>query len=128
MNKQKNVRTRYGIGEWYGKLFSYMTTDERRELARVQFLKKSARPSLACPFRSTETSALPCTKEGGVCSIRLYAFDPATRTAMVAEGEAGQLVSTCPQRFKQSGTVYRWVGETVLGTDQPLIVGEVPFL
>jgi len=125
---KREAKKRFGIGEWYGRLFKELTAEGRRELARVQFVKKEQRPPLLCPFRSTEGSHVACPKEGGICSIRVYELDPARGVVSVPEGEASQLVTTCPHRFKQQGAVFRWIGETLLGTPTPGVVREVPFL
>jgi Restriction endonuclease NotI len=119
---------RYGIGEWYGKVFTGLSAEERRRYAKMQFLPKRDEPAPPCPFRTTEDTRVPCSKAGGVCSIRRYMFDSAARSVTAASAEGGQLVTTCPHRFKEAGTVFRLVGERLLGAHEPLIVGEVPFL
>jgi hypothetical protein len=126
--KKREPRKRFGIAEWYGRLITELTAEERRQLARVQFLKKKQRPPLLCPSRSTEGSQVACTKEGGVCTIRVYEQDPVRGTVSVPEGEARQLVTICPHRFKQQETIFRWIGELLLGTPAPRVVHEVPFL
>jgi hypothetical protein len=128
MKKRDKPRIRFGIGEWYGRLFAAVKVGERRELAQVQSLKAEKRPPLLCPFRSRIGYPILCSKEGGICSIRLYQQNAASGQVSVAEGAAGQLVTTCPHRFMQDGTVFRWVGETLLGTPAPLVVGEIGFL
>ena len=45
-----------------------------------------------------------------------------------APSEAGALVTTCPYRFQQEGVIFKWIGETLLGVESPMIVGEVGFL
>ena len=40
----------------------------------------------------------------------------------------GPIITTCPQRFLESGTIFRWVGEVLLGTTEPFVLGEIPFL
>jgi hypothetical protein len=126
--RQPRIKTRYGIGEWYGRSFVRLSPDERRELARVQALEKGKRPQFACPFRSTPANQILCTKPGGVCSLRLYQLNEETERVSAPTGEGGQLVTTCPHRFKQEGLIFTWIAETLLGCLEPLIVGEVGFL
>lgn len=122
------VRSRFGIGEWYGKLFVSISPEERNSLAKIQAKKKKERPTQICPFRTTAAGEVPCNKEGGVCSIRLYEQDPTTGSVTVAQGRRGSLVTTCPQRFKENRVIYKWIGQKLLGHPDPLIVGEVGFL
>jgi len=61
-----------------------------------------------CPFQL----GLACNKKGGVCSLRQY--------KQIGDGPVsgvGPVITTCPQRFLESNTIFRWVGETLL---QPL--------
>ncbi len=126
--ERDRTRARYGIGEWYGKLFVQLKAEERKRLAKVQALEKKERPTLLCPFRSSPKKEIQCTKEGGTCSIRLYLQDGEAGPVSVAPSPRGTLVTTCPYRFLQGGTIFRWVGETLLGHPKPLIVTEVGFL
>ncbi len=71
---------------------------------------------------------MPCTKKGGVCSIRLYEQQGNTKPVSLPSGKVGSLITTCPYRFEQDGTILKWVGETLLGHPQPLVVGQVGFL
>ena len=121
-------RFRYGIGEWYGKSFVRLASGERRRLAEIQSRDRKTRPILPCPFRSTASEEIPCSKEGGVCSIRLYQQETKTGFVSPAARDGGSLVTTCPYRFQQSGSAIRWIGETLLGHAEPLVVGEVGFL
>jgi hypothetical protein len=125
---QPRIKTRYGIGEWYGRSFVRLSSEERRELARVQALEKRKRPQFACPFRSTPPNQTVCAKPGGVCSLRLYQIDEETERVSVPSGDGSHLVTTCPHRFKQEGLIFTWIAETLLGCPEPLIVGEVGFL
>ena len=67
-----------------------------------------------------------CTKQGGVCSLREYAQTAAGGSATVAP--AGSLRTTCPHRFLESGEIFKWVGEVLLGTSTPLVLREIGFL
>lgn len=122
------ARHRYGVGEWYGKSFVHLAPGERKRLARIQFLDQKDRPTLLCPFRSRAHNEVSCTKEGGVCSIRLYQQERETGFVSVPSGQGGSLATTCPYRFQQDGAVFKWIGETLLGHPSPLIVGELGFL
>ena len=123
-----SIKTRYGIGEWYGRSFVRLASEQRREQARIQALKKDRRPKFVCPFRSTPENQVLCTKAGGVCSLRRYQFDEETQRVSWPVGEDSHLVTTCPHRFKQGGFIFNWIGETLLGCPKPLIVSEVGFL
>lgn len=43
-------------------------------------------------------------------------------------GDKGMLRALCPYRFHQSGTVFRHIGERLLGDSSPELAGEVGFL
>jgi hypothetical protein len=45
-----------------------------------------------------------------------------------AEGEQGLLRATCPYRFHEGLQAFKWVGEVILGDDDPRRIGEVGFL
>lgn len=117
---------RFGIGEWYGHSFVQLTKEQRRSYAKIAPVqtKQSAPP---CPFQSTSGINIPCSKKGGICSLRLYEQDAGGNVQPVG-GNAGKLRVTCPHRFKQNGTVYSTVSKVLIGTDQPFIVPEVRFL
>lgn len=119
------VNTRFGIGEWYGRLFHPLAIEERRELAaRAQGRGEKPR----CPFKPAVDGVLqPCTKKGGVCSLRLYEKGE-DGSAIPVEGKGSALRAVCPNRFRENDTVASWVGEKLLGTPSPLAVGEVGFL
>lgn len=78
-----------------------------------------------CPFRG---NGAPCTKTGGVCSLRLYHLAGATGGVVAAAGNRGMLRATCPNRFLERGLIFSWIGEALLGTSHPRVVGEVGFL
>ncbi|MYD37081.1 MAG: hypothetical protein F4X20_08815 [Dehalococcoidia bacterium] len=107
---------RFGIGEWYGRSFVGLTSEERREYAAQS-------GSHSCPFRMNGGR---CTKKGGVCSFRAY--EDADGIAVPVSGDEAGLRVLCPRRFEEDMTIFRWVGETVLGTSAPQIAPEVGFL
>jgi hypothetical protein len=119
-------RLRFGIGEWYGRLFHGLTMPERQRYAILAGLAK--RPTQQpCPFQG-DGSDVPCTKAGGVCSVRRYVEWAETGLAEVAPGDAGRLRALCPYRFREAGLIYRWVGEVLLDAGEPTVVSEVAFL
>jgi hypothetical protein len=118
---------RFGIGEWYGRSFTALEPEEQQRLAKIQ-LARGRKETLPCPFQSTRTTEVLCGKPGGVCSLRLYAKSGSTGEVQAATGETGRLRATCPQRFEEGQTIYRWVGESVLHCPKCLILGEIGFL
>jgi hypothetical protein len=125
---QVKTRHRYGIGEWYGRSLTHLTAEERKRYAKIQKLKQSSTETPVCPFRGGLEEKIPCTKKGGVCSIRLYEQQGTTGPVFVPSGETGNLVTVCPYRFEQNGTILKWVGETLLGDPCPLVAEQVGFL
>ncbi|MGH9773016.1 MAG: NotI family restriction endonuclease [Candidatus Acidiferrales bacterium] len=122
--KPKSPQLRFGIGEWYGVPLTALSAGERHKLADAQRLRKAEQPAFRCPFQA----AANCNKPGGVCSLRLYEKSARTGEVTPATGEPGQLRTVCPARFEEGQLIYRWVGETILGSGDPLILGEIGFL
>jgi hypothetical protein len=81
-------------------------------------------PDAAPRDARTGLAKTKCNKKGGVCSIR--AFHPDTPSP--GELSFGRIAATCPVRFIQQGVIFREIGKAVLGTDNPLLVKELPFL
>lgn len=94
-------------------------------MAETHMLPAKERPDLPCLPRG---GSVPCNKEGGVCSLRLYRESSDSGEVSVSPGVQGRLVVTCPQRFAEGGVIYQWIGNEILGHPEPLIVGEVGFL
>lgn len=116
---------RFGIGEWYGKPFVTLTPAERRYFASLQLREeKTTQP---CPFLSRSSKQVNCWKAGGICSLRSYQRSKTTGMVQVNAGRSSYR-TTCPSRFEESGRVYKWVGETLLGSDDAVSTGEIPFL
>jgi Restriction endonuclease NotI len=112
------VRNRYSIGEWYGTGFETLTPTERLARARTE-CEANAIIGADCPFQNDSK----CNKKFGVCSLRQY--------QQIADGPVsgiGPVVTTCPQRFLEAGTIFRWVGETLLQTKEPIVLSEIGFL
>src|SRR3990170_785561 len=118
----QEVGQRYGIGEWYGRPFAVLSADERKQLAFKSLGGKLS--GLPCPFMSTPDQVVPCNKRGGVCTMRLYKLDARTDKG----SPIGPFVTMCPSRFEEGKKVYSWIGSILLGTDSPLLMGQVGFL
>jgi hypothetical protein len=72
-----------------------------------------------CPFQLGPA----CNKKGGVCSLRQY--------KQVGDGPVsgvGPIITTCPQRFLEASTIFRWVGEVLLETTEPIVLSQIGFL
>ncbi|MHB1425233.1 MAG: NotI family restriction endonuclease, partial [Gemmataceae bacterium] len=123
MARASKPQHRFGIGEWYGKSFVNLTSQERRHFAEIQQNPQANLPS--CRFLSTKEHPRPCWKTGGVCSLRSY--EQAGKLVHV-DPAGGTLRATCPSRFEEDGEVYRWIGEVLLGNSDAVPVGQVPFL
>lgn len=131
VKKPRDLTPRFGIGEWFGHSVIELTAAQRREYAEEVSKPKRERAPQPCPFQSRKEGAI-CSKEGGVCSLRLYSYEshPVTARALGVPvgGKQGDLRATCPYRFHEGLDVFKWVGETILGDPDPLLVGEVGFL
>lgn len=123
---QPNNRYRYGIGEWYGRLFNRLTPEERRQFANIQKTNnKIGRPN--CPYMPSE-KAKPCPKGNGICSVRRYIEYVNTKEVAVVQDDTGGLRIVCPLRFQENGFIYHQVGKVVLETEEILTISEVGFL
>ncbi|MGC9316911.1 MAG: NotI family restriction endonuclease [Armatimonadota bacterium] len=125
MNSETRSET-YGIGEWYGELFTKLTADQRKSFAKIQELPRSDQPDIPCPFQSHEEETVQCTKAGGVCSLRKY--EQTEQGARPVSGLEGGLCATCPHRFEEGGLIYEWIGAELLRSSQPIVLGEIGFL
>ena len=116
--KPPKIRSRYSIGEWYGVGLDQLSRKQRRDQANLHVGVKTI-TGLDCPFQRNRV----CSKKGGVCSLRKYqqvGDEPVTLE--------GPLVTTCPNRFLEEGTIFRWVGEKILETRDPIVLGQIGFL
>lgn len=114
-------RRRYGIGEWYGRLFSALSVAERRKFGSIGGKKGHHLPCI--PRLATDPQAV-CSKAGGVCSLGLY-----TLTSDGTTFDPNSLVTLCPYRFWEGNKVFRFVSQRTLKQENPiLIVKEVGFL
>ncbi|MCE0499249.1 MAG: hypothetical protein LV481_15020 [Methylacidiphilales bacterium] len=116
--RKPRIRGRYSIGEWYGIGFEKLNPNDWRAQATEE-IKVDGLSGKDCPFRLNS----PCNKKGGVCSLRFY--------EQINSGPVrgtGPIITTCPNRFLEENTIYRWVGETLLGTSEPVMLSEIGFL
>lgn len=103
-----------------------LTAREATRLAELRGKKThEAASNKVCPFKGLSIDAI-CTKDGGVCSLRLY--ENADDGAVPVEGERGSLRALCPYRFHEQNIIFRWAGRVLLGDNNPGLVGEVGFL
>ena len=127
----RDPKPKFGIGEWYGHSLVALSPAQRLAYAVESLKPKKDRAKQPCPFQARKEGAI-CTKDGGVCSIRLYAYatEPVTGRAqgVPVEGPQSGFRATCPYRFHEGLEVFKWVGEVVLGDPNPSLVGEVGFL
>jgi hypothetical protein len=108
----------YSIAEWFGADITTLSPEDRQLNAALAISKKvKQRP---CPFRNGRQ----CNKAGGVCSMRRYSRDADSGSITLGNN----IVTTCPTRFFDGNEIFRWVGEVMLGTQTPRIIGEIPFL
>jgi len=129
--KPKVTAPRFGIGEWFGFNLTQLSGEERRRFAAEVLKPKKERTPQPCTFQARKLGAV-CTKDGGVCSLRLYSYgthpDNGRAVGIPIEGKQGDLRATCPHRFHDELDVFKWVGETILDDRDPLLVSEVGFL
>lgn len=117
---------RMGISEWYGKSFVRLSKEERRFLAAIQLMPKKERPTQVCPFLSKNGKVINCWKPGGICSLRSY--EKSQMGVVGLDSRQSTVRVTCPSRFEQEDTIYRWIGEVLLGDGSAIGIGETPFL
>lgn len=129
--RSRDTTPRFGIGEWFGYNLTQLSAEERRRFAIEVLRPKAEREPQPCHFQARKPDAV-CSKEGGVCSLRLYSYrahpDNGRATGVSVDRKQGDLRATCPYRFHEELEIFKWVGETILGDTYPLLVGEVGFL
>jgi hypothetical protein len=120
------VGARFGVGEWFGNVVAATPGRRKAELSEASTLsvRQAAMP---CPFRQSAERGAICNKKGGICSLRSY------RSEITADLETrifadGPFVTVCPSRFWHDNAIFRWIGETVIGTASPILIKEVEFL
>lgn len=105
------------IGEWFGQDISKLSSADRTRLGKIAVSKRIKQAP--CPFREDRM----CNKAGGVCTVREY-----SREGFDGPISLGPLVTVCPNRFFDDDEVFRWVGQVMLGSGSPEVLGEIPFL
>jgi hypothetical protein len=65
--KTPKTRSRYSIGECYGRPFELMTPKQRYDQATLE-IGTTTLTGVNCPFQHNRI----CNKKGGVCSLRKY--------------------------------------------------------
>lgn len=121
---------RFGIGEWFGYRLTELSPAQRLYYASEVLKPRSQQAPQPCPFQLRKAGAI-CKKDGGVCSLRLYSRglpENGRGLGVPVTGVQGDLRATCPGRFHEGLEIFKWVGETILGDPNPLLVGEVGFL
>jgi len=116
--KEPKIRSRYSIGQWYGRAFESFSAKQRHDQAKLH-AGLTTISGLDCPFQRNRV----CNKKGGVCSLRKYEQIGDQRVTLT-----GPLVTTCPNRFLENDTIFTWVGQEILGTKEPIVLGQVGFL
>lgn len=110
-------KTRYGIGEWYGTFIKELSSNIKKKYSEAKGIN-----NFNCPFQQ---SGNLCNKAGGVCTLAEY---EKTSEGKVLLEETNDLVTTCPNRFLEDNIIFKEVGKTILATNSPSVIKEVPFL
>jgi hypothetical protein len=107
---------------------SLSTTEAARlSVLETKFAREQTETKL-CPFKELAGYGLtPCTKPGGVCSLRAYE-QGLTGAVVPATGTRGALRTLCPYRFHEGGTAFKWASREILNQPAPALVSEVGFL
>lgn len=125
------AKNTWGIGEWFGHPIESLTPQQKQEFAKAA-IQKHGHLDHVCPFKTTPTVSIPCSKEGGVCSIRLYNEG---QTAVLGIDQH-KPATVCPSRFleevsTQNGAsdIFREIADKLFGSDSRYtVVREVGFL
>lgn len=100
--------------------------NRKDELERRFLIEQSS--TKLCPFKELPGYGnIPCTKAGGVCSLRAYEQGEAG-TGIPVSGDRGAIRTLCPSRFHEGAIAFKWASQTILNQPDPLLVGEVGFL
>jgi len=117
-DKNVKIRTRYSIGEWYGRDISKLDQTTRTQMAELE-VERDAILGNTCRYHPRGV----CNKKGGVCTLRLYGQQGNGPVVGI-----GSPICVCPSRFFEDAIIHRWVGETILGTTEPVVLSEIGFL
>lgn len=119
-------RVRYGIAEVFGRPIDRLPKDERDALLD-QALHSAVHEYPECPFRLPSQAGLTrCSKKHGICSIRRYRNGSGIAQRLHSADDSPTV--TCPYRFHEALTVFRWIAAELLHTSEALLVKEVGFL
>jgi len=123
---------RYGIAEWFGNDITAMTPAQRQHFGRLAVKQDQSgdiSSAPVCPFLATLIPGAKCNKASGVCSIRRFSQDENGTGIPIPDD---RVVTICPSRFLQplgnGKSIFLWIAETTLGTSQPTVIKETPFL
>lgn len=110
----------YGIGEWYGHLYTSLEPPQRIRLVEQP-------TGMPCRFMADVPDLAPrgkvnCNKKGGVCSIRSFNVTEPNGLGF------GPITATCPNRFLDGGIVFQAISSTLLDCKNALTAKEIPFL
>lgn len=107
------------MGEFYGFDLAALSPEKIRRFSKVDHNE------VPCPFKpqGSSRSRPKCSKSGGMCSLRRYQKNEDNPAETL-----GSPITVCPTRFLEDGLVFRWVGETLLGTRSPIVIPQLPFL
>lgn len=113
----------YGRAEWYGELYKSMPQARRLQLLETKNTQIDCPFFLQVPALGPKSGKTNCNKKGGVCSIRNF-----QKSGPEDDISFGPITATCPNRFLEHGEIVRHIAGLVLGTDEPVIAKEIPFL
>lgn len=117
---------RYGIAELFGRPIDRLSKDERDNLLD-QALHRPVSMYPVCPFRLPSRVGLTrCSKRHGICSIRRYRNESGAAERLPDSEDSPTI--TCPYRFHEALTVFRWIASELIRTSDALLVREVGFL
>ncbi len=116
--KKPKIRHRYSVGEWYGVGIERLSIADRIQRAKTE-LEVDGLTSTPCPFQKEAS----CSKKFGFCSIRQY-----EQIGEASVRGAGPLITTCPNRFLEDETIFRWAGKEILDTSESIVLDQIGFL
>ena len=123
MTKPEIARLEFLRGK--AKTVELKSGEEKRLGVLESKLRRQQLERMECPFKFGISYPI-CTKDGGVCSLRL--FEVGVENAEPVSGEVGRIRATCPHRFHQNGTIFEEIGRQILDDPNPSVAVEVGFL
>lgn len=117
---------RFGIAELFGRPIDRLRKDERDQLLDLA-LSRPVNEYPECPFRlPSHTGLIRCSKRHGICSIRRYRSESGIAQRLTDSDHSPTI--TCPYRFHEALTVFRWIAKELIHASEALLVKEVGFL